>query len=200
MILPRILQRILRRLGIRPTVTLVSKRYPQFEIGRGSYGAVEVIDFGEGSKLFMGSWCSIATGTSILLGGGHRTEWATTYPFTVTDPTLAHIKGHPVSRGDVTIGNDVWIGTEAMILSGVTIGNGAVIAARSVVSRDVPPYAIVAGSPAKIVRYRFDEETIARFQALKWWDWTEERIRNAAPHMLNADVGGFLDLAEQEKL
>lgn len=85
------------------------------------------------------------------------------------------------NKGDIVIGNDVWIGYQAVILAGVTVGDGAIIGSRAVVTRDVPPYTIVGGVPAKPIRKRFDEETIARFRALRWWDWDQETIRRAIP-------------------
>ncbi|HEX5127349.1 MAG TPA: CatB-related O-acetyltransferase, partial [Rhodocyclaceae bacterium] len=139
---------------IKLTRKTLQQRYPQYSIGRGTYGDdLLVRNWNEGTTLRIGNYCSIAAGVKIYLGGEHRTDWVTTYPFSALWPEAAHIEGHPRSKGDVTIGNDVWIGTEAMILSGVTIGDGAVIGARAVVSRDVPPYAIVAGNPASVVRY-----------------------------------------------
>ena len=94
-----------------------------------------------------------------------------TYPFNALFSEGAHITGHPSSKGDIVIGNDVWIGYQSCILSGVTIGNGAIIGAKSVVTKDVPPYAIVAGNPAKFIRYRFPQETIDKLENLAWWDW-----------------------------
>lgn len=106
-----------------------------------------------------------------LLGGEHRADWITTYPFNALFGEGAHITGHPSSKGDIVVGNDVWIGYQSCILSGVTIGNGAIIGAKSVVTKDVPPYAIVAGNPAKFIRYRFPQETIDKLEHLAWWDW-----------------------------
>ena len=190
----------LNAIGRPPGPPVLARRFPQYEIGRGSYGLLDVIDYGEGAKLRMGAWCSTAQGSRVLLGGGHRTDWVTTYPFTDLEPSLAHIPGHPVTRGDVVIGNDVWIGFEAMILSGVTIGDGAVIMARAVVTRDVAPYAIVGGVPARELGKRFDDATIARLLALRWWDWPEDRIVAAGPHMLSADIARYLDLAESGRI
>lgn len=85
------------------------------------------------------------------------------------------------NKGDIVIGNDVWIGYQAVILAGVTVGDGAITGSRAVVTRDVPPYTIVGGVPAKPIRKRFDEDTIARLQALRWWDWDQETIRRAIP-------------------
>jgi len=117
---------------------------------------------GEEEGLIIGKYCSIAANVTIMLGGNHRYDWITTYPFSVIWPAYSYIKGHPKSKGFVVIGNDVWIGRNAMIMSGVHIGDGAVVGAGSIITKDVPPYAIVAGNPAKVVRYRFNEDQIER--------------------------------------
>jgi acetyltransferase-like isoleucine patch superfamily enzyme len=101
---------------------------------------------------------------------------------------------HPVSRGNVVIGNDVWLGDRCTILSGVSIGNGAVVAANATVTKDVPPYAVVAGNPARIVKMRFDEAEIAKLQALRWWDWDEQRIRERVQTLLSTHIDLLCDL------
>lgn len=175
------------------------ERFPQYVIGRGSYGKPKVFSWGEGSTLTIGAFCSIAAGVKIYLGGEHRTDWVTTYPFTYFwKEKVGYITGHPKSKGDVIIGNDVWIGTEAMIMSGVTIGDGAVIGARSLVTRNVPPYAIVAGNPAQFIRNRFDEGTITKLQKLQWWTWDERKIEKYLPLMLSQDIKAFLEHAEND--
>jgi len=171
-------------------------QYPQYNMGRGTYGDLRVRSWGEGSTLTMGAFCSVAHGVQILLGGEHRPDWVTTYPFSVLWENGRHLPGHPASKGDVVIGNDVWIGAEAMILSGVTIGDGAVIGARSVVTKDVPPYAIVGGNPARLIRLRFDQTTIARLQNLQWWTWDDARIERFLPLLLSDSVEAFLREAE----
>ena len=111
----------------------------------------------------------------------------------------AHITGHPSSKGDIVVGNDVWIGYQSCILSGVTIGNGAIIGARSVITKDVPPYAIVAGNPAKFVRYRFPQETIDKLESLAWWDWDISVIKGAIPLLLQQNRRIF-HLARKESM
>jgi chloramphenicol O-acetyltransferase type B len=178
----------------------LQERFPQHAIGRGSYGDdVVVRSWNEGARLTIGAYCSLGHEVKIFLGGEHRTDWVTTYPFNVLWPAAAHIEGHPHTKGDVRIGNDVWIGAEAMILSGVTIGDGAIVGARAVVSRDVPPYAIAAGNPATVVKRRFDEATVARLLAVQWWHWPEERIARLLPLMLSRDIEAFLQAAEKSE-
>ena len=92
------------------------------------------------------------------------------------------------NKGDIVIGNDVWIGYEAVVMAGVHIGDGAIIASRAVVTKDVPPYTIVGGTPAKKIRMRFDEDTIAQLQELKWWDWSTDEIAHYLPHIMNGDM------------
>ena len=126
----------------------IHEKYPQYKIGRGTYGYPEIFSWNEGATLQIGAFCSIASGVKLFLGGEHRVDWVTTYPFNVLWESGRHITGHPRTKGDVIIGNDVWIGTEAVILSGVRIGDGAVVAARAVVTKDMEPYAIYGGNPA----------------------------------------------------
>ncbi len=150
--------------------------YNNYNIGEYTYGDPRVLSWSDDEQLVIGKYCSIAEGVVILLGGEHRYDWVTTYPFSVLHSWARHISGHPSTKGPVLIGNDVWIGRDATILSGVKIGNGAVLATRSVVARDVPAYSIVAGNPAKVVKMRFDDDVISLLQEISWWDWEIERI------------------------
>jgi chloramphenicol O-acetyltransferase type B len=197
-----LLQRLKTRLGLGEAAEAQSlaRRFPQFEIGKGSYGGLNVIEFGEGTTLKVGKYCSFAKGVEVLLGGNHRMDWVTTFPFSAIEPRFHNIPGHPHSRGDVVIGNDVWVAREAVILSGVTIGDGAVIGAHAVVSRDVSPYMIVAGNPAVPVRARFSSDTVDRLIALRWWDWPEVRIMAAMPLLLSPDIAAFLVAAERGEI
>lgn len=133
-------------------------------------------------RLMIGKFCSIACGAKfIFTSANHSLKSLSTYPF----PIFFEEWGLDVSditdawdnKGDIIVGNDVWIGYEAVILSGVTIGDGAIVGSRAVVTKDIPPYTIVGGVPAKPIRKRFDDVTIARLLELKWWDWSEERIK-----------------------
>lgn len=155
-------------------------------IGRFTYGIerLKIGQWGEGAGLEIGSFCSLADSIYIFLGGNHRIDWATTYPFghLFTEHLgEQHIKGHPTSRGDVRIGNDVWIGAGATIMSGVKIGDGAVIAANSHVVRDVRPYEIVGGNPSQSIRLRFSKDIIQLLLTLHWWDLPLEVIREISP-------------------
>lgn len=188
---------IFKQIGYERVPNRLAKRYPKYRIGPGSYGDLNVIRYPGDAELRMGAWCSVAAGVKVMLGGEHRPDWVTTYPFNPEYPGFEHLTGHPRSKGDVVIGNDVWIGREAMILSGVTIGDGAVIGARALVTRDVPPYGIVAGNPAKLVRKRFDDVLIERLLRLRWWDWPESRIMAAVSQLMSDDVLGFVEAAER---
>lgn len=137
-------------------------------------------------RLHIGDYVQIAAGVKIIMGGNHthNTAFISTYPFT----ELAALQRSYRPAGDTRIGNDVWIGMEAMIMPGVTIGDGAIIAARSLVNQNVPPYAMVAGPPARVVRMRFGEEEIARLQALDWWDWPDQQVNDLLPLIQQGDV------------
>lgn len=164
-------------------------------VGAHTYGAPHLRFPGDGQRFICGKYCSFAGDVHIFLGGGHRPDWVTTYPF----PGFPRwtegrgIKGFHVGKGDVVVGNDVWVGWSAVVMSGVTVGDGAVIAARSVVTKDVPPYAIVAGNPARVVRYRFDEKIIADLLAIRWWDWADEKVNVEIPRLMNGDVQAFVE-------
>ena len=135
-------------------------------------------------KLKIGRFCSIACGARFLFtSGNHSLKSLSTYTFPIFfeewELDRADITSAWDNKGDIIVGNDVWIGFESVILSGVTIGDGAIIGARAVVTKDVPPYTIVGGVPAKPIRKRFDDETIAALEALRWWDWPAEKIRRS---------------------
>lgn len=178
---------------LRKVTRLVQKLFRtdwkiKYTVGKGTYGDPIILDWNEQSSLYVGNYCSIADEVAILLGGGHRTDWITTYPFSALRASAKDIKGHPSTKGDVVIGHDVWVGFGATILSGITIGNGAVIGAKAVVTKNVPPYAIVAGNPAKVIRYRFSDDDIQVLERLQWWNWSIEIIDQAMPILLDGDI------------
>ena len=149
-----------------------------------------------GDKLIIGKFCSIACGAKFLFtSGNHALQSLSTYTFPIffeewgLDPK--DICRAWDNKGDIVIGSDVWIGYEAVILSGVTIGDGAIIGTRAVVTKDVPPYTIVGGVPARPIRKRFDEKTIAALEALRWWDWDEEKLRRSLPAIQAGELAGL---------
>jgi acetyltransferase-like isoleucine patch superfamily enzyme len=169
-------------------------------MGAHSYGQPQIIAWHTpdgrrvSGRVVIGCYCSIAGGVTILTGGNHRTDFVSTYGFRVRwDLPGRDEDGQAYSKGDVLIGHDVWVGQNAAILSGVTVGHGAVVAAFSVVTKDVPPYAIVAGSPARIIRYRFSPDQIAALLGIAWWDWPESTVREAVPMLNGDDVQTFID-------
>jgi len=152
--------------------------------------------FANNDRLKIGKFSSIAYGTKFLFNGSNHTlSSASTYPF----PVVAEEWGlqEPITKawdnkGDIVVGNDVWIGFEAVIMAGVTIGDGAIIASRSVVTKDVEPYSIVGGTPAKLIRKRFPDEQVQRLLAIKWWNWDDEKIEQNLTKIL--DVNKIMEL------
>lgn len=146
-----------------------------------------------GDRLVIGRFCAIATGARFVMNGAnHAMSGFSTFPFNIFGNGWE--KGFDTAswekelRGDTVVGNDVWIGREAMIMPGVSIGDGAIVAARAVVAKDVPPYAIVAGNPAELVRTRFDEETVRRLLAVAWWNWPADKITRNLDAIRGADL------------
>ena len=143
--------------------------------------------WGEGAHLFIGSFCSLAPGQTVFLGGNHRMDCATTFPFgrveTKAFPASASIfhASMPTTNGHVVIENDVWIGCGCTFMSGVTVGSGSVVATNSVVTKDVPPFTVVGGNPAKVIKKRFSQDIIERLMHIRWWDRTDEEINKIVP-------------------
>ncbi len=143
-----------------------------------------------GDRLVIGRFCAIASGaTFIMNGGNHRTDGIATYPFGIFGQgwEAAMPESWP-HKGDLVVGHDVWIGYRATLMAGVTVGHGAVIGAMSVVTADVPPYAVVAGNPARIIRHRQPPEAIERLRRLAWWDWPVDRITRHVRAIASGDV------------
>lgn len=149
-----------------------------------------------GDRLIIGKFCSIACGAKFLFtSGNHSMQSLSTYTFPIFFDEwgldVKNIRDAWDNKGDTIIGNDVWIGYEAVILSGVTVGDGAIIGSRAVVTRDVPPYTVVGGVPARPIRKRFDDATIERLETLRWWDWDEETIRRSIPAIQAGDIAAL---------
>lgn len=147
-----------------------------------------------GDRLIIGRFCSVACGAKFIFNSANHTlRSLSTYTFPLFYDEwgldLREVTSAWDNKGDIVIGNDVWIGYDAVIMSGVRIGDGAIVAARAVVTKDVPPYTLVGGVPARPIRTRFDPETVARLLELRWWDWPTDRIRRSLPYIL----GGELD-------
>jgi acetyltransferase-like isoleucine patch superfamily enzyme len=166
--------------------------------GKYTYGTPIVHWGNDNAKLVFGNFCSIATNVNIFLGGNHRTDWVTTYPFGhINQNTFNNFNGigHPSTRGDVIIGNDVWIASNVTIMSGVTIGDGAVIANNSHVVKDVEPYSLIGGNPAKLIKYRFTREQIEKLLEIKWWYWDDEKINKFTTLLCNSNIDEFIKSA-----
>ena len=153
-----------------------------------------------GDKLIIGKFCAIAKGIEFVMNGAnHRMCSVTTYPFNIMGggweqftPTLADL---PL-KGDTVVGNDVWIGQNVTVMPGVNIGDGAIIAANSIVTKDIPAYCIAGGNPCKIIKKRFDDELIAYLQEIKWWDWSPEKIFANLKALCSGDLEQIRNIIE----
>lgn len=155
----------------------------------------EVHIYDNQTRLTIGKYCSIAAGVQIILGGNHHTRWVSTFAFYQEPqwfPNWEQIGENSVHKGDVTIGNDVWIGRNVLILSGAVIGDGAVIGAGAVVAGNIPPYAIAAGNPAKVIKFRFWQGQIEQLLQICWWDWPYERINDKLTLICSEDIDTFI--------
>jgi acetyltransferase-like isoleucine patch superfamily enzyme len=164
--------------------TVASTFFPVDKVraGNHSYGDLHIISQGEENEgLEIGHYVCIATGVTFLLGGNHYYKRFTNYPFVYKFQDINYVETW--SKGKISIGDDVWIGTMAFIMSGVTIGRGAIVGACSVVTRDIPPYAIVTGNPARVVKYRFDEETVKKLMAIDFG--------NLKPNQVLKDISNY---------
>jgi virginiamycin A acetyltransferase len=188
-----------------------ASKNPRVKVGEGSYG----LDKGGMPGMFpespykieIGSYTSIGARVELKMHVGHRMDFFSTYPFALIPsengqkkwpeaPNLPRVELCP-AKGDIIIGSDVWIGDDAKILSGITIGHGAVIGTGAIVTKDIPPYAIAVGNPAKVIKYRFNVAIISKFLDIAWWNWPEEKIREALPLLSN--VPAFIEKYWQPK-
>lgn len=177
--------------------------------GKHTYGPEPIVmgvqEIARGSKI--GRYCSIADNLQFIVKGTHMIDWVTTYPFQALwdmDVPLYEINGIKGKVNDlppaspITIGNDVWIASNVKIKQGVTIGDGAILATECFVTKDVPPYALVGGNPAKIIKYRFTEEQIKDLLKIKWWDWEDEEIRKIVPLLASNNIDKFIEKAKNK--
>ncbi|MFC4208621.1 Vat family streptogramin A O-acetyltransferase [Vreelandella malpeensis] len=148
-----------------------------------------------GDKLIIGKFCAIAKDvTFIMNGANHKTSGFSTYPFQIFGQGWEKVMpeaGELPYKGDTEIGHDVWIGLEATLMPGVKVGHGAIIASKSVVVADVPAYSVVGGNPAKVIKYRFDENTISELLEIAWWNWSAEKITAQLEAIVGCDLGAL---------
>jgi acetyltransferase-like isoleucine patch superfamily enzyme len=175
------------------------KRKGRVVYGAGTYGIPTIHTFiHDETRLLAGNYSAV-TGT-YLLGGQHPTDHVTTFPLRIhLGMDGAGGDGNPVLRGDIHVGSDVWTGYGCWIFGGVTIGDGAVVATGAVVNKDVPPYAIVGGVPARVIGYRHTDEQRAALLGIRWWDWALEEIRDAVPLLASPDVDAFIEYARTRR-
>jgi hypothetical protein len=206
------------KVGIRRTITLqlgrlrdawwgsdrtqLKRLERQGRLVRGvhTYGVPTVwtFDYEEDARLIIGKYSAV--GGTHLLGGQHAIRHVASYPLRIHwGLPGAGEDGNPAKRGNIEIGADVWVCFGSYVLGGVTIGDGAVVATGAVVTKDVPPYAIVGGNPAQIIRYRHTPEQIEALLEIKWWDWPEEEIREAVPYLASEDVDAFIAYAREKR-
>jgi acetyltransferase-like isoleucine patch superfamily enzyme len=170
-------------------------------VGRHTYGIPVIKTYThDTTKLIVGAYSAMSEESIVMLGGEHAVDRVTTFPLRI------HLKlpgagedGIPVKTGDTVIGNDVWITMRTFIRSGVTIGDGAIVAAGAVVINDVPPFAIVGGNPAKVIRYRFTPEQIEALLEIRWWDWPDNLVIEATPLLCGTDIDAFIAWAREQK-
>ncbi|AZO48219.1 MAG: CatB-related O-acetyltransferase [Mesorhizobium sp.] len=167
-------------LGLRRDKTALP---PFASVGRWTYGVESKMIYGCGahSSLRIGAFCSIANEALFMCSANHPTSFVSTYPFKVRVTREEPDGSDLLTNGPIEIGNDVWVGRRAIVMPGVRIGDGAVVGAGAIVTKDVAPYAIVAGNPARLIRYRFDAHQIESLLAIRWWDWSDEKIRAEQP-------------------
>jgi acetyltransferase-like isoleucine patch superfamily enzyme len=167
---------------------------------RGTYfdRNINIISWSDDYHIHVGKYTSVGRDCNFFLHANHRPDWVTTSSqlWGPVTPEIAdmHMKmGHPSCKGDITVENDVWIGAKSTIMSGVRIHNGSIVGANSTVTKDVPPYAIVVGNPARVVKYRFNERQVESLLKIEWWNWTEDRIKTEAMLMWSDNIDEFIE-------
>ncbi len=172
---------------------------PNLTIGRYTYGIPQIHRWSEKHRVEIGAFCSIAEEVHLLVDGNHRSDWISTYPFGHRLPGFRKNPGHPTGKGGICIGNDVWLGYGAVLLSGVRIGHGAIVAAGAVVTRDVAPYEIVGGNPARSLGFRFAPKQIAALLEIAWWEWPLEKIRQEIGLLESGRIEEFIAHHHQQR-
>lgn len=168
---------------IKYLLNYAAKKYTRLEMGKFSYGNPKIIWYGGENRVIIGKFCSIAPKVTFILAPSHNIKLISTYPFKSFYPEwegMHDTNTHIVMKGDINIGNDVWIGYGATILAGVIVGDGAIIAAEALVTKDVKPYSVVGGNPSKLIKYRFGKKTINTLLKIRWWNWPLNRIEKHA--------------------
>lgn len=165
-------------------------------VGEHTYG--NVIRRGDMNTVTIGKYCSIATNVVVDSGFNHNTELLSTYPF--NSCWNIDVPHNAICKGDIVIGNDVWICEDVLIMSGVTIGDGAVIGAKSIVTKNVAPYTIVAGSPAKPIKKRFPVKYAPILEHVQWWCWPDENVKEAAKYLMSSDIDGLINYSKINNL
>ena len=172
------------------------------KFGKYSYGNPNIKWAIPGLSVEVGNFTSIGMGVTIFLGNGmgHDSRFVSTYPFGHTYHNMfPNVLNNSINTsGSVVIGNDVWVGEGATIMSGVTVGDGAIIASNSHVVKNVKPYSIVGGNPAKHIKYRFNEKQINSLLQIKWWEWDESRINKCMHLICSSDINAFIEACENK--
>ena len=174
------------------------------EVGKWSYGNPDIYRWDWKSKIIIGNFCSLGPDINFYVGGDHRADWISTSPlpatqFNETFKKAKSVKNFAKSKGDIVIGHDVWIGGRSTILSGVTIGTGAIIAAGSLVVNDVEPYTISGGNPNRVIKKRFEDSTIKRILDTEWWLLEDSKIDSISKYLLSNDTENFFSLINNIK-
>lgn len=197
----RPIKRAVRAIQYRRSPWARLQRSGRVTLGRHSYGipTVHVFNHDE-TRLVIGNFVSIAAGVSFVLGGNHPTGASTTFPLRARLGLGYQPRDrHPWSKGDIVVEHDAWIASNVTVLSGVRIGVGAVVAAGAVVTQDIPAYAIAAGVPARVIGWRFAPEVADRLLATRWWEWSDETIRERVDLLSDSNVLPLLEIAERDQ-